>query len=318
MAKIGIRSVAFSFMLMMLMISLFSLFGRLRASPILSFISNTHGNRDIFLLDTRTRLVHNLTQSPTADDWSYVWSQDGRQIIYTIAIDSGDDLFVMDAVGRNRRLVQGLRTQQAFNLTWSNDGQSLVYFSSYQNTSDLYLISLANNTVTNITQSENLSEAFPDWSPNGSNLLFFLQGDMYLRDMQDDSITRITDSPAAEEYPVWSPDGSQIVFQRVDRMNGKRHLYLLDIASGDIRQLETMAAPRAQPVSWSPDSRFITLTLDTQQVIILDVESGAIQILTEGFERTLSAVWSRMLATLRILKIGAYRYTIYSKKRRFG
>jgi Tol biopolymer transport system component len=293
MAKIGIRLLALSFIVLSLLIVAASRIGNVLHSPVLSFISNAYGNRDIFLLDARTRQLHNFTQSPNAEEWSYVWSRDGSQMIFTQStIAAGDDVYVMLASGRNLRQVQALPTLQAFNLTWSNDGQTLAYFSSRQNTSDIYLISLAENTVTNMTDSAQESESVPEWSPNGFYLLFMMQGDIYLRDMRTHNIQRLTYTPTLEEYAVWSPDSSQVIFQVDERAAGERRLYHLSLTSGTLQMLDMPVAPRAQPVSWSPDNRHFTITLETQQVITYDIATGTIQTLTDGTQRISSAVWS--------------------------
>ena len=293
MAKIEIRLLALSFVVFSLLIAVASRLGSVLDSPVLSFISNAYGNRDIFLLDIRTRQLHNFTQSPLTEEWSYVWSRDGSQMIFTQSTDvAGDNLYVMTATGHNLRQVQGLPTLQAFNLTWSNDGQTLAYFSSYQNTSDIYLISLLENTVTNMTDSPDESETFPEWSPDGKYLLFTMQGDIYLRDMQTHAIQRLTQTAALEEYAVWSPDSSQLIFQVDERAIGERRLYHLSLASGVMNMLDMAVAPRAQPVSWSPDNQHFTITLDTQQVITYHVATGTIQTLTDGTQRISNAVWS--------------------------
>jgi Tol biopolymer transport system component len=143
-----------------------------------------------------------------------------------------------------------------------------------------------------MTDTPNESESFPEWSPDGTTLLYMMQGDLYLRDMVDQSIRQITQSGVNEEYAVWSPDSSQIIFQVAEHSDNQRYLYHVTVTSGQIRMLETTIPPRAQPISWSPDSQYITLTLDTQQVIILNVASGTIHTLTDGTQRTSSTAWS--------------------------
>jgi Tol biopolymer transport system component len=309
MAKIGIRTVALAFMVSLLCIPAILLFGQYRAAPILTYIAeDTTRNADIFFFDTGTYQRHNFTQSPPLDEWSFLWSHDGQQIIYTVQMAGGDLLSLMDANGRNQRLVD-ITTLQAFNLTWSADGQSLTYFSSYQNTSDLYIISLSDNTAMKLTDTPLESETFPDWSPRGADLLFFMHGDMFLADMQRGTLERLTDTPMAEEYPVWSPDGSKIAYYLTDRRSGQRELYVITIANRQVQPLETVIPPRALPVSWSPDSRALTLTLENQQIITLDIASGAIQALTDGSQRTWGSVWSpdgRLIAYIENRQLRIY------------
>ena len=291
MAKIGIRAVALTFALLLLCSPLMLYWGRLLASPVLTFISGDTGNKDVYFLDSRTRHYYNFSQTPTLDEWSFLWSRDGQQIILVAPTDGGDLLTLTDANGRNPQSLNPI-TRQVFNLTWSADKQYLAYFSSYQNTSDLYLISVPTNTTTLLTDTPSESETFPDWSPRGSDLLFFMDGDMLLAHTQSGILERLTDTLMAEEYPVWSPDGSQIAYQLTDRLSGQRQLYVITPANRHIQQLETVIAPRALPVAWSPDSHALTLTLDSQQIVTLDIASGVTQALTDGSRRTWGPVWS--------------------------
>jgi Tol biopolymer transport system component len=292
MARIGIRAITLTFFVSLLCIPAMLFIGQSLARPILTFLAEGNtGNRDIFFYDSRTHQRYNFTQTPMLDEWSFLWSRDGEQILYTVPTADGDLLLLRDANGSNQRLID-ISTMQAFNLSWSADRQHLVYFSSYQNTSDLYMVSLSDNTSLKLTDTPLESETFPDWSPRGSELLFFIQGDMFLADMQSGTMERLTDTPLAEEYAVWSPDGTQIAYLLTDRLSGQRELFVITTNNPHVQHYETVIPPRALPVSWSPDSRTLTLTLDNQQVVILNLDTGAIEALTDGSQRTWGSVWS--------------------------
>lgn len=79
--------------------------------------------------------------------------------------------------------------------------------------------------------------------------------------------------PGYRSSPTWSPDSTKIVFTD---QNGR--IFLTDVASGDTKEFDKDPFMISGPISWSPDSKWITYTRtgDSEQgvVIIADVKSG--------------------------------------------
>jgi Tol biopolymer transport system component len=67
-----------------------------------------------------------------------------------------------------------------------------------------------------------LNESDPAMSPDGRRLAFVQRepgestsADVYVRDLADGQITRITTDPASDRMPAWSSDGSRLAFVRI-------------------------------------------------------------------------------------------------------
>jgi Tol biopolymer transport system component len=79
-------------------------------------------------------------------------------------------------------------------------------------------------------------ELFPKWSDDGSQLLFQANQngnwDLFLYDLEKDSLRQLTIDPANEQHPVWVPGRQQIVFDS-DR-GGIDYLYRMDLESGEV------------------------------------------------------------------------------------
>ena len=137
------------------------------------------------------------------------------------------------------------------------------------------------------------------WSPDGKQLAFvtFVEGNNELSffDVDRQRITRrvAVKDVGALSNPAWSPDGRSVAFTGLK--GGISDLYLLDLASGAVRQLTDDRFADLQP-AWSPDGRslaFVTdrpsatlpgsdfeaLSFAEMRLGVLDVGTGAVRVL---------------------------------------
>jgi Tol biopolymer transport system component len=127
------------------------------------------------------------------------------------------------------------------------------------------------------------------WSPDGTRLSFVatLSGDgaatrVYLLDAGGGTPRRLTHSEPTgviigENNPQWSPDSTRILLQ-VWRMAGDatdvRPLTVVDVASGDEREIGSASLDGFASFGWSPDGRSVLSVDDSGTVRVLDAESG--------------------------------------------
>ncbi|MDQ7088241.1 MAG: S41 family peptidase [Acidobacteriota bacterium] len=90
----------------------------------------------------------------------------------------------------------------------------------------------------------------PAPSPDGSEIAFSWQGDIWLVPAQGGEARRLTAHPAADRFPVWSPDGRWIAFQSWRYGNGDVFVLPYD-GSAPPRRL-TFASTDDRPVDFSP------------------------------------------------------------------
>jgi len=82
-------------------------------------------------------------------------------------------------------------------------------------------------------------------------------GDLYMLDLDENSVRQLSDTPASEEFPVWSPDGTQIAFLSVQ--DDEVTAMVMDAASEEV----TLSIPDImEPVAWSGDSSTFVTTKD--------------------------------------------------------
>ena len=83
--------------------------------------------------------------------------------------------------------------------------------------------------------------------------------EIYVLDLVDGSLTRLTDHPAYDGAPAWSPDGTEIAFESYRDGNLEIYVAVGSMASGELRRLTENDAGDYGP-AWSPDGTQIAFT----------------------------------------------------------
>jgi eukaryotic-like serine/threonine-protein kinase len=107
--------------------------------------------------------------------------------------------------------------------------------------------------------------------------------DIWVTDLERGSTLRLTTSPDNDVMPVWSPDGTQVVYR-----SGTVDKPTIGFAASDGSGVKkTMACPKSpcEPTDWSPDGRFLVLTVGGTDIWTMPVrsEDQAQPLLAESF-----------------------------------
>ncbi len=116
----------------------------------------------------------------------------------------------------------------------------------------------------------------PSWSPDGTELVYSMQGTLWRQRLGSGEARQLTDGPGYDYQPDWSPDGRTIVYASYD--GGEIELRLLDLVAGASRPLVRNGAVNVDP-RWSPDGRSVafvsTLHEGLFHVFVVDVTGTA-------------------------------------------
>lgn len=119
----------------------------------------------------------------------------------------------------------------------------------------LCLSALSLTTLLSANEKSPLWLRYPSISPDGKEIAFCYQGDIYKVASEGGVATRLTTNSAYDYKPVWSPDGKQIAFAS-DRNRMGMNLYIMSSQGGEARLLTQHTASKV-PYSFSPDGKYL-------------------------------------------------------------
>ena len=205
------------------------------------------------------------------------WSPDGSQIVFTV-FHRGDkaqgknrftETFIINADGSGQRLListQHLEERVDFAPVWSPNGSRIAFYSNRPGRDDIFVIDMSGENLTNLTQSPEIHERAPSWSPDGTHILYSSWDDHFhtLR-LADGHKTQLTQDEGNRRNPAWSPDGKQIAFAG-DVRGGLDNLdiYIMDIETGVEKRMTIHPEADFRP-AWSPDGKHIVFQSEREE-----------------------------------------------------
>jgi serine/threonine protein kinase/Tol biopolymer transport system component len=123
-------------------------------------------------------------------------------------------------------------------------------------------------------------EGFLTLSPDGSRAAVMAldvnwkNADVWVYDVARGARTRFTfDATNLEFAPVWSPDGQRIVF--ASTRQGVTDLYVKSVLGTGAEELVLASAEGEQPISWSPDGRFLSFMRTGAEAAVYGIPPAA-------------------------------------------
>jgi Tol biopolymer transport system component len=211
------------------------------APPVLAFSSDRDGDTEIYLRRSGGRLEQ-LTRN-RANDFSPVWSPDGRRIAFVSDRDGDEDIYVMRADGTGvRRLTRNSTTGDGQPISdatpaWSPDGRRIAFASNRTGgLSEIWVMRSDGSRQTRLTRTDPIvDDTTPGWSPDGRSLVFASSRagnetvDLYVMRADGSGVHAITptDDTFDSTAPDWSPGGRLIAFA-TNVNGGQQDIWVVD------------------------------------------------------------------------------------------
>ncbi|MGH9847542.1 MAG: LpqB family beta-propeller domain-containing protein [Blastocatellia bacterium] len=190
------------------------------------------GQTDIYVKLIGTGTPLRLTHDP-ADEVSPVWSPDGRHIAFVRAGMTQNQVLIVPALGGpERKLLSG--GKPITRLTWSPDGKWLAMADAQDNPNKQRIVMVSVETGEKrplTTPPMSFNDYRPAFSPDGRQLAFVRDYDLYLTAVSGGGEKRLTTGSRGIDGVAWTADGREIIFD--SGRAGNRTLWRVPAAGGE-------------------------------------------------------------------------------------
>jgi dipeptidyl aminopeptidase/acylaminoacyl peptidase len=217
------------------------------------------------------------------------WSPDGKEIVFTTDISGRQNLWKVSAAGGwPVQLIQSEDRQ--LNATWSPDGKWIAFQqdSGGNELFDVLVVPSNGGVVVNLTQTPDIREGSPRWSPDGKTIVLNYKPkeasayDLALLDFATRKVSKLTHETTPNHSwnsVSWSADGKTLYANRTENGFADADVFAVDVASGAATNLTPHRGKVLNNASsLSPDGKTLLITSNAEggykNVALLDIASG--------------------------------------------
>jgi len=201
------------------------------------------------------------------------WSPDGKEIAFSSNFTGRFNLWKVSASGGWPIQLSQSDDRQG-GAIWSPDGKWILYQSDRGGAEiyDLFAIPSGGGKAVNLTNTNDISETSPRWSPSGTQLAISYKKktapvtDVAVMDWKTRAVRNLTNETTPDHLwseHVWSPDGKIVYATRINAGFTDASVYRIDAASGQKEELTRHDGQSRTSVSAiSPDGKTLLVTAD--------------------------------------------------------
>lgn len=243
----------------------------------IAFLSDRSDYFDIYLMSVvdgkiKKKLLSGQTSAKFEElHWlrpGLSWSPDGKFLAFAAKAGELDALHILDV--EKGKVIRTLKFELdgIFSPYFSPDGGRICFVGLKDGQSDIYIVKLSDATLSKVTD-DIFSDLDPVWSPDGRSIAFtsdrgavlqapppefrmadfdYHQTDIYLADLKNGALQRVTDWSSNERTPEWTSQDHTLSF--ISDRDGVYNLYIRELNSDDTYAITNLLTGCFQP-TWS-------------------------------------------------------------------
>ncbi len=219
----------------------------------LAFVSDTSGDKNIFISDMMGKNPRQVTSSPFAD-CDPNWAHNGKALFFSSNRLGFSAIFKKNIARERETLSMVARGSNDVTPAISPKSGILAFSANIGNHESLWLSFLKSGKMIEIGEGGR-----PRWARNGKEILVQAakkgsRSDIWIVSTDGKDVVQLTVDEAEDIAPSWSPDGKKVVF--ASNRSGNFDLWLLNLEKKTLVQLTNNPAEDNHPV-WTPDGKYI-------------------------------------------------------------
>ena len=206
---------------------------------------------------------------PKGSETHPAWSPTSDRIAFVRLLGGRWDVVVTDLNGRRRLLTSDAAPQ--YDVSWSPKGDSIVFDQLEKGTSDLWTVPSTGGRPTRITNTPEVAELNPAWSPIKNEIAYDAANskgiyDLYVLDLGTNKIRRVTRDAADDGDPAWSSTGTMLAYRH--EVGGDYEIWKVD-ATGRGKPSNVSNDPNGLELSpsWLTGTAAIRTTAAVQRAV---------------------------------------------------
>lgn len=224
------------------------------------------------------------------------WSPDGRSIAYVSYRPTPDVFLASIYEGRSANLTNGKGASQALSVAFSHDGKRIAYSSNKSGNLEIWVANADGSGARKVTSSS-ASDTAPCWSPTGQEIGFTSNRggtpQIYVMDAEGLNVRRLTNVGNYNDGCAWNTSKEFLEVAYTSRLEGGFEVAVLDIASGQVRQV-TQGRGSCEYPAWAPNGRHLAFSCNrggSWQITVSNRDGSEVQTLAAGPGNNVQPDW---------------------------